>query len=254
MIEDIANYLHLRVWDWIAVLIALLSLVIASFSLFIAKGTLKSQRQTEKNTLPIINVDIQEFQFCELITRLLDGHMKMTAIWHLLHGKSFKFYVPERILRMCKIPLELVHIELFYNHYTNYRAVQGLIDMINDYNICIDMIEIQCKDIKIENETLSKEFFHLLYMNDMIANAWSKVMTIIFHYDYQKTASVFKKYVENISDEKMKKDFHPIFYKQKEIYSDYFESDDEKRKMLIFMEEETKGMYEVLSNCLIERK
>ena len=106
-IKEIAEYLELTIWDWLAVLIALLSFFIACFSLYYAIKTLKSQRQTEKNTLPIINRDIQRFQLCDLIRKLLDGHMRLTALWHMLNKHAFKVYPTERILRLIKIPNDL---------------------------------------------------------------------------------------------------------------------------------------------------
>jgi predicted transcriptional regulator len=42
-IEEIAEYLQLTVWDWLAVLIALLSFCIACLSLFYAIKTLKKK-------------------------------------------------------------------------------------------------------------------------------------------------------------------------------------------------------------------
>lgn len=58
---EIASELGLDKWDWFAIIISSVSLIIALVSVTIAVKTLSSQRKTEKNTQPIMNIEIQEF-------------------------------------------------------------------------------------------------------------------------------------------------------------------------------------------------
>ena len=254
MLEEIIRYLRLNIYDWIAVLIALLSLIIAFSSFYVAFKTLKSQRQTEKNTLPVINLDIQRFQLCDLIRKLLDGHMRLTALWHLLNTYAFKVYPTERILRLIKIPQDIIHIEIFYNNYVHYRCMQGLIDMIDDYNISIDILENHLKDSSVDSDFLYKEFFHVTNKNDSLAEAWDKIMTIVFGYNKDDKASLFDEYIELFSDDVVSEQQDFVFYKPSEVYADFLESDVNKKKLLLFMEKETDRLCEEFSNLILGRK
>lgn len=252
-IKEIAEYLELNVWDWLAVLIALSSFCIACFSLHYAINTLKSQRQTEKNTLPIINHDIQKFQLCDLIRKLLDGHMRLTALWHMLNERAFKVYPSERILRLLKVPQDIIHIELFYDNYIHYRCIQGLIDMIEDYNTSIDVLEIHLKDGSVDGDFLYNEFFHITNKNDSIAEAWSKIMTIIYRYNVEEKSYLFDEYIENYSDD-VAEHQKIVFYKPSEVYSSFLIGDINKKKMLLFMDKETVRLRNEFSNLVLERK
>lgn len=116
MIKEFAEWLDLTIWDWIAVAVSFCSLLVAVLSFIIARQTLKSQRQTEKNTMPIINVGIQELLLNELILKLLDGHIRITALWYLLNEKKYVFYPSEHILEKIHIPIDTIHVDLFYGH------------------------------------------------------------------------------------------------------------------------------------------
>ena len=253
-IKEIAEYLELNIWDWLAVLIALLSFGIACLSLYYAIKTLKSQRQTEKNTLPIINLDIQRFQLCDFIRKLLDGHMRLTALWHMLNSHAFKVYPTERILRLLKIPHDIIHIELFYNNYVHYRCMQGLIDMVDDYNISIDILESHLKDSSVDSDFLYNEFFHITNKNDSLAEAWDKIMSIVLGYTEEEKSSLFDEYIENISDEVVSEHHDIVFYKPSEVYSNFLIGDINKKKMLLFMEKTTSRLSEEFSNLVLERK
>ena len=82
MIKEFADYFSLSVWDWMAVVVALCSLAVACLSLLIAKKTLASQQQTEKNTLPIINLQTQDVLLDRLYEELFNANISIFR--HLL--------------------------------------------------------------------------------------------------------------------------------------------------------------------------
>lgn len=253
MIEEFARNLSLTLWDWMAFLVAMLSLIVALLSFIIAKRTLRSQRQTEINTLPVINIVIQELLLKDLIVRLFDGHLRTAAVWNLLNDYSYKYYISERFLALIKIPEDIIHIELFYNNYNNYQTVQGLIDMIKEYNYSIDVINDHMKNPAIDGDVLYLEFSSLISCNNRIASSWSKVMFILFGYESKDISSLFSGFIKDINDlhngeQKLK------YFKSKEIYSDFFDDEVDKRKMLDFMESTTTKLIETYSLNLIERK
>ena len=80
MIEDFARSLDLNVWDWIAVVVSFCSFVIAVMSYLIARNTLKSQRQTEKNTMPVITKERQYEVFKSIENQILSNYIYALAI------------------------------------------------------------------------------------------------------------------------------------------------------------------------------
>lgn len=257
MFQEFANRLGLNVWDWIGVSIALLSFAIACVALFISRNTLKSQRQTEKNTLPVVNRDIQQFLLNELIIKLFDGHIRLTALWYLLNEKKYNFYPSERILRQSKVPSETIFIDLFYENKYEYRIVQGFSDMVKDYNKSIEELEIHLKDSNTNSELLYREFFDLLDRNDAVATMWGKVMTLLFQYNDKMKSAIFEELLNGMTPEKEgyeqnPKDIH--FYKPKEVYSDFLVQEMKREQMLAFMEERTSTFKKEFENYLIERR
>ena len=180
MVKEIAEYFSLNIWDWIAVMIAFSSFVVASFSFYIAKKTLQSQVQTEKNTMPIITIKIQEFLFGNLVLKLLDAHVKLTALWHLLNDKDYTQYPSEHILEKLIIDKSIIHTELFYNQEDNYRDIEGYIELIENYNININVLNNHLKNEQIDKLVLYSEFLSVIRANTRMIVLWSKIMTLIF--------------------------------------------------------------------------
>ena len=250
MLEEIIKYLRLNIYDWIAVLIALLSLIIALSSFYVAFKTLKSQRQTEINTLPIINNDIQEFLLGDLITKLLDGHLRLTAMWYILNETNFKKYPSEHFLRLITIPQDNIYIELFYDNYHRYRTIQGLIELINEYNSIVEVLEEHLKRKSIEADIIYIEYYNLLNCNDRIALVWRKVMTILYNYSNTKICSLFSEFIKDIQP---KDDEIINYYKDEEVYSNFFDNETEQKRMLVFMDRKTNNYKDEFSNFLIKR-
>lgn len=252
MIEEFAKSLSLTIWDWMAVLVALLSFLVASFSLIVAFKTLKSQRQTEINTLPVINLEIQEFLLCQLALALLDSHIRTTASWKLTNEKKYLFYLSEKILYQLKLPADLIHVELFYNNYEHYKTIQGLVNMINNYNQSIDVLIEHLRNKKIDTDVIYFEFLYQLKNNDLLVSTWSKVMTILFGYDDEMKSHLFEGFIIEIPNTEIA-ELQLSYYKDKEEYSEFFLDESNKKKMLLFMEKKTKFLHDEFIKFLIKR-
>lgn len=251
MIREFAEWLDLTVWDWVAVSVALCSLIVAVLSFVIARQTLKSQRQTERNTMPIINIDIQELLLNELILRLLDGHIRITALWYLIDEKKYAFYPSEYILDKIVIPIDTIHVDLFYSNKQQYRTMQGLLDMIKNYNISIEVLNSHLKNKSIASEVLNNEFSHLINTNDRIADTWGKVMSLMYDYKTKDKSDIFSLFLGEISDD-MIKNTEILHYKEDEVYTHFF-ADSEKKKIIVFMETKTIALMDEFSNFLISK-
>ena len=73
--------------------------------------------------------------------------------------------------------------------------MQGLVDMIDDYNISIDILESHLKDSSIDSDFLYNEFFHVTNKNDSLAKAWGKIMTIVYGYNEGEKSCLFNEYI-----------------------------------------------------------
>lgn len=165
--------------------------IISLVTLVVALLTLRSQKHTERNTMPIINKGVQELLFEDLIIRLLDAQIRIAAGWNVCAKKGYDSYFSERYLNVIRIPLELIHVELFYNDRDNYRTVKGLYDNVREYNEHIDVLEEHMKKKDIDKSLIHKEFMILTKKNDNIAQIWGKVMTIIYKYNNETISKLF---------------------------------------------------------------
>lgn len=84
MIKEIANSLNVELsWDYVATIIAIISLALAGISLAYTILTLKSQRQTEANTTRIMKPEIQEFLLKEILLKVFDGYIRLSTLKRL---------------------------------------------------------------------------------------------------------------------------------------------------------------------------
>lgn len=243
----------ISIWDWITAGLTMLSLVVAVCAFIIARKTLKSQKQTEKNTMPVINMEIQEFLFSGLVLKLLDAHMKLAALWHLLNEKDFRFYPSEHILEKLKIDKKLIHAELFYGNYDDYRVVEGFLDMLNSYNINIAILNEHLKNPIISNEMLYNEFYSLIHENNRLADKWAINMWSLFQYDKKNYISLLQPFLDQVTfnegdNLKLK------YYDEDEIYIRFLNTNEQKKKLLLFMENRTIEHMKEFSIYLINKQ
>lgn len=252
MVKEFAEYLSLTVWDWIAVIIALCSFIIASMSFVIARKTLLSQRQTEMNTMPIVNLDVQEFLLCEFITKLFDGHLMITALWYLLNENNYKSYPSEQILENLKISSSYIHVELFYNEPAHFRTIEGIVDMVREYNVSISTLNNHLQRVKIPEEILYREFEKLIHINDRIANTWCKLMHLLFNYDVSARKKIIEPFINDITQDDIE-NCKLKYYNQDEVYTLFTQNEYDKRRLLTFMQLTTSKYYDDIINLQINK-
>ena len=256
MIETLRYFVEnwgISIWDWITASVTICSFVVAICAFIIARKTLKSQKQTEKNTMPIINMKIQEFLFSGLVLKLLDAHMKLAALWYLLNEKDFSFYPSEHILEKLKIDKNLIHAELFYGDFEDYRVVEGFLDMLNSYNINIAILNEHLKSPVISNEMLYNEFYSLVHENNRLADKWAINMWSLFHYDKKNYVSLLQPFLDQINFNEGDK-LNLKYYDENEIYIRFLRTDIQKKKLLLFMENRTIEHMKEFSIYLINKQ
>ena len=253
MIKRIADFLEVTDWDWLAVSIALFSFCVAVKSFVIAKRTLASQKQTEKNTMPIINITIQEFLFGQLIIKLLDAYVKLTALWNVVADKDFLYYPSEHILTKLKIDNSVIHLELFYNQPESYKYIDGFREMINEYNINLEVLNQHLKCENIENDMISNEIHSIISANNRIAEKWEKIMSIIFEYKLPQISKIIEPLIEQYNIKPSEELKLKYYNAEDEVYLTLVESDTLKKSMLFFLDNETNEHIKEFSHFLIKK-
>lgn len=251
LIDDLANQYSLDKWDWVAVSIAFCSFCIAVTALVVAVKTLKSQRQTEKNTMPIITLQIQEFLLKEFVFKLLDGQIRVGALWHLLSAKNYSFYPSEQLLEKVKIPMDIFHIELFYNNADLYHCLNGLVDMTSEYNTNIGVLNNHLKNPSISSDIINQEFDTIVRQNEKIADTWKKVMTIVYGYNNHQLSSVFDNILNSVEIED---NYSYSYYDEEdEVYLNFCDNKVYKDKMLYLMDSRIKSLVSEYDTFLIKK-
>lgn len=134
-IKEFAELYSLNVWDWFAAIIAVSSLIIAISSLVIACKTLKSQKETQKNTAPIVTINIQEMLWIRLLQKIHNNIRKLVALQLLLGKNKYKASPDESFIQSFCVPInDFVHEELFYNNERIFAYVHELKEELSNFN------------------------------------------------------------------------------------------------------------------------
>ena len=244
-----------------------MAFVTAFVTLIFAIRTYISQKKTQRNTIPKANKKIQRYLLDELIVRLFEGHMRLTALWYLLNEKEYQYYPSEQILRRTKLPSDTIFTYLFYTeddekeknidkNQIDYQTVQGFSEMLDDYNMSIEELAEHLKNKSTPQELLYIEFHDLLDTNDKIATMWGKVMTLLFMYNDKMKSTIFEVLLDKYATERSIEEndlTDSCFYKPDEVYPKYLIQEDSKKKLLTFMEKRTASFKKEFDFYLIER-
>ena len=219
MIKDFAEFLSLTIWDWMAFVIALFSFCVAFMSLMIAKKTLASQQQTEKNTMPIINLKTQEVLFGKLMSDTYRTRISLEALWLLVREEK-KAYLSKHIINSLKLDSELLHCELFYNNPTFYLQVNDLQKKIKYFNMHLAVVNEYFSDYHghLDYEIKEKYMSMLEIIIRSIVLQWITAITTIFEGNY---TDILKKWmIEEIENEEENEKFVKIVVDNSEM--DYY--------------------------------
>lgn len=253
MIERIAQLLHVSEWDWVAIIIALFSLGISIASMVYAKRTFKSQRQTEINTSPVIKPSIQEFLLREIFVKVFDGYMRLIVLKHIYDNVQYKSYVSEEKMTDLKIDANKIHVELFFSDEVKFRCIQGLYDLIYAFNNRIDVCVDHFKTINISTSLLENEISRLINKETNIIITWTKVMNIVYGYDDAQERRVLDNVVNRYDTIKDNEELDQILFDNNNIFSLFYDTQDQKEKITSFMNRYAAGVTTDFSSLLIDR-
>lgn len=133
VLERFVEKLLLYRWDWIAILISIIAVVFAYF-------TLKSQLQTQKNTTPIVSKTVQFSLLSVLIEQIVKTLAINNALRSLCKQNDGNIAPEEFVLHWLCLDQSFVHEELFYTESDKFESAHILRQKIVDYNYYIDTI------------------------------------------------------------------------------------------------------------------
>ena len=232
-IEKIAEFLRVTKWDWVAIIIAL-------FSFIIAFKTLLSQKQTAKNTKKIMSEENQLILMKGILHKLLDGYLVFTAIYNAMQKSGFHTFPLDYIPRKYKIDTEDIHEELFYyskkdyEKEVKYNLMCKLSDYTSDYNNRIDTFISLSQNNAISEETIKISLAGIIQRNCNVAEQTIKVMNIIWDTKPQEFADLFQ--IPLQSDSLDRKDDETILEYDDNTYTSVFQ-DEQQRKTFIHNKE-----------------
>lgn len=196
---------------------------------------------------------IQEFLLREIIIKVFDGYMRLTALKFILDDSNYTSYPSEEKLQDLKISTESIYVDLFYNNPMNYRCVQGLLDMSQAYNRRIDVINSHLKDKNIPVDILKNSMERILIRNRMIANTWGMVMTIIYDYDTKKKRDILDEIINQSKDDFANIDMKSSYYPKDNVYVNIYDDIEQKESLMTFMNILTTVLIEEFRHIMIPK-
>lgn len=229
--KDIQDYFRKNIWDFIAIVIAFCSFCVALRSYFIAKKTLKSQRQTEINTTPLMNKDVQSFLMKENLFQLYDAYINLNALKNVLDECDYGSFPYRGIQQDLEINSDFIHLEIFFTQVTTYHAFKGFTDLIRNYNSGIN-----CFFDSIRNKELTKDYYSKMLedfiksVNDMV-HYWIIIMKKCYSLNENNLSEIMDNIIGlfkyNLEDPRISK----IINKESNFIEFY--SEEEKQEELI---------------------
>ena len=136
--EAIREYTHqtafnteFGLWDGVAIAISL-------FSLIFAGATLYSQWKTEQNTRRL-TIELQKKLLIDMIRHLYRNMVVTYTMKHKLEACGYEYYPSEEHLVKLKIPMENIHLDIFYYKDDDYMKMYELYLKFRNYNEEIDL-------------------------------------------------------------------------------------------------------------------
>lgn len=114
-------------------LLVLLSLLIAGISLYYAAKTYKAQKKTESNTNKLTK-EAQRSMLNDLVRHMYRNLVICYAVKTKLDECGWTDYPSEEHFLKMRIPLENIHLDVFYDNDDNFRAMHELYLNMRNYN------------------------------------------------------------------------------------------------------------------------
>lgn len=164
--------------SWVSLNIAKKSLYVAQDSLDVAKITYEAQLKTEENTKNAeknttrVSQEAQRMLLNELLRHLYRNFVITYAMRTKMKEIEYKGYPSEEHFEKLKIPMENIHLDVFYGEDDKFRKMHVLYLNLRNYNEEIDVALKHIIDPKMSIAIKEDDFdtleFKVSYLSDRI--------------------------------------------------------------------------------------
>lgn len=239
-IIDLATNYGLGTWDWIALIISIVSLSVALFSFFIARSTLFSQKRTEKNTQPLMNEDVQLFLVGQKLLSLLDSYVFFFALHYLLDKTHYHTYPSPHFWNYVNIKTHDLNESLFYNSQEKFVPFHNLIEAHEVYSHDVESIKNLVENSKSKHHEIIDEIVHLYNDIGLIISEYSEVLRVCFNLDDQKREEFFANHFFTTNDTKYFNQWcNKKNYEQGNVVRHYWEGSEAEQFLTPFINQFT---------------
>lgn len=147
------------------------ALAVAIISLIVSIKTFTSQSGTERNTKKL-SQDAQRDLLCDMLRHLYRNFVITYAMRTKTMDESFEAYPSEEHFEKLKVPMENIHLEVFYGHDREYTLMHNLYLNLRNYNeeVGVARLHICSRDLtpQTKNEDFDLLEFKITYLTRRI--------------------------------------------------------------------------------------
>jgi len=194
VLDNICNYTNLTaehtewgIGDTMAICIAGVSLLVALWTFHYTKQTYKSQEATQYNTRKL-DQEAQKSLLLDLLRHLYRNMVVTLTMEVKMKAEKFEAYPSEEHLVKLKIPMENIHLEVFYGEEDKYTKMHDLYLKLRNYNTEIDIICRHFMDRTIDEETKQRDLDTLKFKCGFLSKCILDTFKKIWNLDKTKAA------------------------------------------------------------------
>lgn len=163
-VERLARDGGLDLWDWLAIVIAFISLVIAWLMAV-------WQKRTERNTMKITK-EGQIGLLVDYIRHFYTNLVVIISVTEKLKGRFSSHYPSEEHFRKLIIDLEVLHPEAFFHSKEKYNQIHKLLLLLRNYNIEVDVAEKHLCSRSVEPYAKERDLNTLIFKPDLLCRSF----------------------------------------------------------------------------------
>lgn len=190
-VKAFAESTSLNTWDWLAFLIAIISLCVAGISLYIAFGTLKSQKKTEKNTQPVMTEKVQYLLLKQKTLALLDTYIFLFSLHYILNKYNYKVVPSNHFWQYVEFDTHDLNESLFYlyeDKFSEFHNLKKSYDLLRDDIASFKNILLTTND----KTRIEDELCHIYDNIGMLTGNLFNTLQISFGKDDEQIKQFFK--------------------------------------------------------------
>lgn len=173
-------------WDWLAILIAFISLVIAWLMAV-------WQKRTERNTMKITK-EGQIGLLVDYVRHFYTNLVVVASVSEKLDGRYATHYPSQEHFRKLTVDLEVLHPEAFFHSKEKYELVHKLLVLLRNYNIEVDVAEEHICSPELLAEAKERDFNTLLFKPNLFCKSFLNCIRELSDKSYPFSERFYRKY------------------------------------------------------------